>query len=64
VSRCRHEPEPADPGLRPDPSIVRADGVYYLVTWSFEYLPGRVVGVYATDGTVTFADFRYRGDDS
>ena len=55
---------PIVPGVNPDPSIVRADGVYHLVTSSFEYLPSRVVGVYATDGTVTFADFRYRGDDS
>lgn len=27
-------------GFNPDPSIVRVDGVYYLVTSTFEYLPG------------------------
>ena len=33
-------PNPLIPGFNPDPSIVRVDGVYYLVTSSFEYLPG------------------------
>jgi xylan 1,4-beta-xylosidase len=31
---------PLLPGFNPDPSIVRVDGVYYLVTSTFEYLPG------------------------
>jgi beta-xylosidase len=31
---------PLIPGVNPDPSIVRVDGVYYLVTSTFEYLPG------------------------
>ncbi len=31
---------PLIPGFNPDPSIVLVDGVYYLVTSSFEYLPG------------------------
>ncbi|WP_225232207.1 glycoside hydrolase family 43 protein [Klenkia terrae] len=31
---------PALPGFHPDPSIVRVDGTYYLVTSTFEYLPG------------------------
>jgi beta-xylosidase len=31
---------PILPGFNPDPSIVRVDGVYYLVTSTFEYLPG------------------------
>jgi beta-xylosidase len=33
-------PNPLIPGFNPDPSIVLADGAYYLVTSSFEYLPG------------------------
>ena len=33
-------PNPLVPGFNPDPSIVRVDGVYYLVTSTFEYLPG------------------------
>jgi xylan 1,4-beta-xylosidase len=33
-------PSPLIPGFHPDPSIVRVDGVYYLVTSTFEYLPG------------------------
>lgn len=33
-------PNPALPGFHPDPSIVLLDGVYYLVSSSFEYLPG------------------------
>lgn len=31
---------PLLPGFNPDPSIVQVDGVYYLVTSTFEYLPG------------------------
>ena len=31
---------PRLPGFNPDPSIVRVDGVYFLVTSTFEYLPG------------------------
>lgn len=30
---------PVLPGFNPDPSCVRVDGVYYVVTSSFEYLP-------------------------
>lgn len=33
-------PNPLIPGFNPDPSIVAVDGVYYVVTSSFEYLPG------------------------
>jgi beta-xylosidase len=33
-------PNPLLPGFHPDPSIVRVDDVYYLVTSTFEYLPG------------------------
>ncbi len=31
---------PILPGFHPDPSIVRVDDAYYLVTSTFEYLPG------------------------
>ncbi|MCL2514816.1 MAG: glycoside hydrolase family 43 protein [Microbacteriaceae bacterium] len=31
---------PLLPGFHPDPSIVAADGAYYLVNSTFEYLPG------------------------
>ena len=33
-------PNPLLPGFNPDPSVVAVDGVYYLVTSTFEYLPG------------------------
>ncbi|RZT66489.1 glycosyl hydrolase family 43 [Microcella alkaliphila] len=33
-------PNPLIPGFNPDPSCVRVDDAYYLVTSSFEYLPG------------------------
>jgi xylan 1,4-beta-xylosidase len=33
-------PNPLLPGFNPDPSVVRVDDVYYLVTSTFEYLPG------------------------
>ncbi|KQQ03647.1 MULTISPECIES: glycoside hydrolase family 43 protein [unclassified Rathayibacter] len=33
-------PNPLIPGFNPDPSVVLVDGVYHLVTSSFEYLPG------------------------
>lgn len=36
-------PNPLIPGFNPDPSIVCVDGVYYIVTSSFEYLPGMPV---------------------
>lgn len=32
--------QPLLPGFNPDPSIVVVDGVYYIVTSTFEYLPG------------------------
>ena len=31
---------PILPGFHPDPSVVLVDGTYYLVTSTFEYLPG------------------------
>jgi xylan 1,4-beta-xylosidase len=33
-------PNPLIPGFSPDPSVVAVDGAYYLVTSTFEYLPG------------------------
>ena len=36
-------PNPLIPGFNPDPSVVLVDGTYYLVTSSFEYLPGMPV---------------------
>lgn len=33
-------PNPILPGFNPDPSIVAVDGTYFLVTSTFEYLPG------------------------
>lgn len=33
-------PNPLIPGFNPDPSVVLVDGVYYIVTSTFEYLPG------------------------
>jgi hypothetical protein len=46
-----------------DRVLAEFDGRY----WSFEVaksFTGRVLGVFAADGTVTFTDLRYRGTDS
>ncbi|MFJ9633932.1 family 43 glycosylhydrolase [Streptomyces sp. NPDC101175] len=43
-------PNPLIPGFNPDPSVVRVDGVYYLVTSTFEYLPG--LPVYRSDDLI------------
>ncbi len=43
--------------------LAELDGRY----WTFEVaksFTGRVVGLYAAQGTVTFADLRYRGGDA
>jgi xylan 1,4-beta-xylosidase len=45
-------PNPLIPGFNPDPSIVRVDGVYYLATSTFEYLPG--IPVYRSSDLVTW----------
>lgn len=45
-------PNPLIPGFSPDPSVVLADGVYYLVTSTFEYLPG--IPVYGSTDLVTW----------
>lgn len=45
-------PNPILPGFNPDPSIVRVDGSYFLVTSTLEYLPG--LPVYRSDDLVTW----------
>ncbi len=45
-------PNPLIPGFSPDPSVVLADGVYYLVNSTFEYLPG--IPVYRSTDLVTW----------
>ncbi|HVQ92062.1 MAG TPA: family 43 glycosylhydrolase [Mycobacteriales bacterium] len=45
-------PNPLVPGFNPDPSIVLADGLYYLVTSTFEYLPG--IPVYRSGDLVSW----------
>ena len=45
-------PNPLIPGFSPDPSVVLADGVYYLATSTFEYLPG--IPVYRSTDLVTW----------
>jgi beta-xylosidase len=45
-------PNPLIPGFNPDPSIVRVDGVYYVVTSTFEYLPG--IAVYRSTDLLTW----------
>ncbi|RSM43173.1 glycoside hydrolase family 43 protein [Amycolatopsis balhimycina DSM 5908] len=45
-------PNPLIPGFNPDPSCVLVDGTYYLVTSSFEYLPG--LPVYRSTDFVTW----------
>jgi xylan 1,4-beta-xylosidase len=43
-------PNPLIPGFNPDPSITVVDGVFYVVTSTFEYLPG--IPVYASTDLV------------
>jgi beta-xylosidase len=45
-------PDPLLPGFNPDPSIVLADDAYYLVTSTFEYLPG--IPVYRSTDLVSW----------
>ena len=45
-------PNPLIPGFNPDPSITAVNGVYYLVTSTFEYLPG--IPVYRSTDLVTW----------
>lgn len=48
---------PIVPGFYPDPSVCEANGKYYLVTSSFQYFPGVVLGLYAQgDGATRFDD--------
>ena len=43
-------PNPLIPGFNPDPSVVAVDGTFYVVTSTFEYLPG--IPVYASTDLV------------
>lgn len=43
---------PLLPGFHPDPSITEVDGTYYIVTSTFEYVPG--IPVYASDDLETW----------
>jgi xylan 1,4-beta-xylosidase len=45
-------PNPLIPGFNPDPSVVSAEGAYYVVTSTFEYLPG--IPVYRSTDLVTW----------
>ncbi len=45
-------PNPLIPGFSPDPSVVRVGGDYYLVTSTFEYLPG--IPVYHSSDLVSW----------
>ena len=45
-------PNPLISGFNPDPSIVQVDGAYYLVTSTFEYLPG--IPVYRSTDLVSW----------
>lgn len=45
-------PNPILPGFNPDPSVVAVDGVFYVVTSTFEYLPG--LPVYRSTDFVTW----------
>ncbi|ROQ39493.1 beta-xylosidase [Frondihabitans sp. PhB188] len=45
-------PNPILPGFNPDPSVVAADGAYYIVTSTFEYYPG--LPVYRSHDFVTW----------
>ena len=45
-------PNPLIPGFNPDPSVILADGAYYLVTSTFEYLPG--IPVYRSADLITW----------
>ena len=51
-------PNPLIPGFNPDPSVVLADGAYYLVTSTFEYLPG--IPVYRSTDLITWTHRRRR----
>ena len=45
-------PNPLIPGFNPDPSVVRAEDAYYVVTSTFEYLPG--IPVYRSTDLITW----------
>ena len=43
-------------------TLTELDGRYWTAETAASFT-GRVVGLYATEGTVAFAGYRYRGDD-
>jgi hypothetical protein len=43
--------------------VAELDGRYWTAETCASFT-GRVIGLYASQGTVRFADFRYRGTDS
>ncbi|WP_436535478.1 family 43 glycosylhydrolase [Actinoplanes sp. HUAS TT8] len=45
-------PSPLLPGFHPDPSAVLVDGVHYVVTSTFEYLPG--LPIYSSHDLITW----------
>jgi hypothetical protein len=49
--------------LAADTLIAELDGRYWTAETCASFT-GRVIGLYASQGTVRFADFRYRGTDS
>jgi xylan 1,4-beta-xylosidase len=60
--RIRLVAKPPDEAGGEDVVLTELDGRY----WTFEVaksFTGRVVGLYAAEGTVTFADYRCRGSD-
>jgi hypothetical protein len=71
----RMEMAPAEPGfnsaamggdrirlLAGDTLLTELDGRYWTAETAASFT-GRVVGLYAADGTVTFADFHYQGSE-
>jgi beta-xylosidase len=71
----RIEMAPAEPGFTPvamggdrirlfagDTLVTELDGRYWTAETTASFT-GRVIGLYAEEGTVTFADFRYRGSE-
>ena len=45
-----------------DHQITELDGRYWTAETTASFT-GRVIGLYATEGTVRFADYRYQGGD-
>ena len=49
--------------LAADTLVTELDGRYWTSETCASFT-GRVIGLYASEGTVSFADFRYRGTDA